>query len=229
MTFWDFFRIWLLPNLFFWWFVFIAAAVASYPLVRRLRLWQQKQRFIESQGRQLQNPQNADARFQLANIYAEGGGWRKALVYAQDAVRIAEESPLFEGRPPHHFLRLLGEACLRRGRHDEAVAAFRRALQEQTRGGPADALFGLGRALLRKGDLEAAASALREALHENGSNLEAYFRLAQALAGLGRDADVAAVRSEFRAAAAALPRFARKRRLRWRAAFLLFPLARRIL
>ena len=229
MTFWDFFRIYLLPNLFFWWFAFIVAAVASYPLIRRLRLWQHKQRFIESQGRQLENPQNADARFQLANIYADGGSWRKALLYAQEAVRIAGESPLYDSRPPHHFLRLLGEALYRRGRHDEAVAAFRRALEEQTRTGPGDALFGLGRALLRKGDLEPAASTLREAVHENGSNLEAYFRLAQALAGLGRDAEVAAAHGDFRAAAASLPRFARKRRLRWRLAFLLFPLTRRIL
>src|SRR5436190_14590703 len=114
---------WLLYLLGNWylWPVYGAILYAIFgPLIRAFRLWQAKRRFIRSQGAKLQNPQNADARFQLANIYAEGGSWRKALVYAQEAVKVAEENPLYEGQVPYHFMRLLGDACYRRRSYDEA-------------------------------------------------------------------------------------------------------------
>jgi len=56
----------------------ILYAIAS-PFIRTFRTWQAKNRFIRSQGAKLENPQNADARFQLANIYAEGRSWKRAL------------------------------------------------------------------------------------------------------------------------------------------------------
>lgn len=217
-----------LGNLFFWWLVFIAVVSAGVPIARRFRLWQAKRRFIESQGAKLQNPQNADARFQLASIFAEGRSWRRALEYAAEAVKVAEENPLYEGQVPYHFLRLLGDTLYRRGRHDEAIAAYGRALKAKSELGHGEAIFGLGCALLRKRDFAAAVERLKEAVRENGSNLEGYFRWAQAAAALGKADEVAEARRQFRDVARSLPRFAKQRRLRWRLAFFLFPLTRHL-
>jgi len=223
---------WLLYLLGNWylWPVYGAILYAIFgPLIRAFRLWQAKRRFIRSQGAKLQNPQNADARFQLANIYAEGGSWRKALQYAQDAVKVAEENPLYEGQVPYHMMRLLGDACTRRRRYEEAVAAYERALQVKSDLGHGDARFGLGRALYRKGDYARAFDQLNLSIEDNQSNLEGYFRLAQAATDLGRLKEAEQVKREFWRVAALLPGFAGKRRFRWRVAFLLFPLTRSIL
>jgi tetratricopeptide (TPR) repeat protein len=141
---------------------------------------------------------------------------------------VAKENPLYDGQVPYHYLLLLGQALYHRGLCDEAADAFQRALQAKAERGHADARFGLGLALYRKGDTAKAIDAYRGALEENQSNLEVYFRLAQAAARLGRDAAVESSRAEFRRVAAMLPRFAGKHRLRWRLAFLLFPITRHL-
>lgn len=228
MSAWDGFRFHLLYNWFFWWIAIVVLWALAQPVAARLRLWQAKRRFIEGEGAKLQNPQNADARFQLASLYAAGGAWRRALAHAADAVRAAGENPLYEGTIPYHFLRLWGDCLYRRGRREEAVDVFRRALEARSETGHGEARFGLGRALLKKGEPAAALDVLKESVREHGSNLEAYFRWAQAAALLGKAEEVEAARREFRATAAALPRFAARKRLRWRLAFLLFPLTRHV-
>lgn len=228
MSFWDWFRFYAAGNIYFWWIAFIAASSLLYPLVRRFRLWQSRRRFLESQSARLENPQNADVRFQLANLYAVGGSWRRAEEHARDAVRVASENPLYEGRVPYHFLLLLGQALHQRRKYDEAADAFRRALEAPAERGVADARFGLGKTLLRRGDAAEAMDVLRMAIDENQSNLEAYFRLAQAAAVLGRAADADWARTEFRKVARSLPRFAGRRRFRWRLAFFLFPIVRHL-
>src|SRR5687767_13232051 len=144
--------LWLLTNWYTWPLLAAVVYFVARPLVRAIRLWQAKRRFIRSQGVKLENPQNADARFQLANLHAEGGSWARALQYAKEAVRVAEENPLYEGQVPYHFLRLLGDALLRRGRHSEAIAAYERALGAKSDFGHGEARFGMGKALLREGD-----------------------------------------------------------------------------
>lgn len=218
--------LYLLTNWYTWPFILAFFYFVGSPFVRALRLWQAKRRFIFSQGAKLENPQNADARFQLANIYAEGGSWRKALQYAEEAVRVAEENPLYEKQVPYHFLRLLGDARLHRGKPAEAVDAYQRALGAKSDLGHGEAQFGLGKALYRKGETAKSFDALRRAVEDNGSNLEGYFRLAQAATDLGRSEDAARVKREFWRVAATLPRFAGRHRLRWRLAFAFFPLTR---
>lgn len=217
-----------LGNLFVWWVLFIAVTTACYPLLRRFRMWQARRRFIEREGIKLQNPQNAEVRFQLACLFAQGRSWRRAEAYAAEAVKTALENPLYEGQAPFHFLKLHGEALYHRGRYEEAVETWRRALQAKSDTGYAEVRLGLGKALYRRGKAEKALEFLRQAVRENGSNLEGYFRLAQAAAGAGRAEEAAEAKREFRKVAAVLPRFARQRRFRWRMAFLLFPLARRV-
>lgn len=218
--------LYLLGNWYFWpIYAGILYGVAA-PFVRVVRLWQAKRRFIRSQGAKLENPQNADARFQLANLYAEGGSWRRALEYAREAVQVAQDNPLYEGQVPYHFLRLLGDAHFERGQYPEAIAAYDRALGAKSDLGHADARFGLGKSLYRRGEMEKAFEALRLAIEDNGSNLEGYFRLAQAATELGRDVAAVKVKREFWRVAAMLPAFAGRQRFRWRVAMALFPLTR---
>ncbi len=228
MSFWDWFSVYCLGNFYFWWIAFLAVSSFSYPVIRRLRLWQSKRRFMEAQSARLANPQNADVRFQLANLYAEGGSWRRAEEHAREAVRVALENPLFEGRVPYHFLLLLGQALCARRRYGEAAEVFQRALGAKAERGHGDARFGLGKALFRLGQPEKAVDAFRQAVEENQSVLEIYFRIAQAAAQLGREAEVESARAEFRRVAATLPRFAGRQRFRWRLAFWLFPVTRHL-
>ena len=224
---WFWFQYVLLYSPLFWWIVLLFVATVLYPRLQRwARTSHAKSRFIESQGAKLENPANADVRFQLAHIYAEGRRWRRVVEYAGEAVRIARENPLFEGGVPYHFLRLLGEGLYHRRRYGEAVDVFEEAVKAKSHSGHADAWLGLGKARYRRGEAGKALEAFRSSLQENGSILETYFRAAQAAASLGKDAEVASLRAEFRRVAASLPRFARQGRLRFRLAFLLFPLAR---
>ncbi len=225
---WDWFRYGCFTNIFFWWFVLIVLFVAGYPFVRLFRDWQARQRFIRGQGALLQNPQNADARFQLAHLYARGGRWRRAQELAGEAVRIAVENPLYEGQAPYQFLLLLGDALYHTRRYVEAQDAYGRALRAKSDLGHAEARFGMGKALYRRGDAAGALDCYREVLRENESNLEAYFRAAQAAARLGKAEEAAAAREGFRRVASSLPRFAGRNRFRWRLAFLLFPVTRRL-
>ncbi len=228
MSFWDWFSVFALRNIFFWWIAFIVISVVSYPLVRRFRLWRSKRRFLESQSGRLANPQNADVRFQLAHLHGEAGSWRRAEEHARDAVRVARENPLFEGQVPYHYLLLFGQALYHRARYGEAVEAFQKAIEAKAERGHGDAKFGLGKALFRKGEPAKAVDAYRRALEENQSVLELYFRLAQAAAVLGKEAEVEGARAEFRRVAATLTRFAGRHRFRWRLAFFFFPLTRHL-
>jgi len=223
---WWTWLLYLLSNWYFWPFIGGVLYAVAWPFIKTVRLWQIKRRFIRSQGAKLQNPQNADARFQLANIYAEGGSWTKARQYAQLAVKVAEENPLYEGQVPYHFLRLLGETSLRKGDVDAAVQAFERALTAKSDLGHGEALFGLGKALHRKGELTKAFDTLNKAIEDNSSNLEGYFRLAQVAMDLRRPSHADLVKKEFWRVAAMLPAFAGRHRLRWRLAFAFFPISR---
>lgn len=231
MSFWDWLTTVAFSNPYFWLIAIVAIAGmsgASFPFVRQIRLWQSRRRFRAAQSALLANPQNADVRFQLANLYAEGGSWRRALEHARDAVRVAQENPLFEGKVPYHYLLLLGQALYHRGLPAEAAEAFRKAIGARADRGHGDARFGLGKALFRMGETEKAVEAYRETLEENQSDLEVYFRLAQAAAALGREAECESARAEFRRVAATLPRFAGRHRFLWRLAFFFFPITRRL-
>lgn len=226
---WFWFRYTLLYSPLLWWLILLFVAVVLYPKLQRwARLSHAKRRFIEGQGAKLQIPQNAEARFQLAHIYAEGYRWKRVAEYAGEAVRMARESPLYEGGPPYHFLVLLGDGLYHTRRYAEAVPVFEESLKAKAIAGTAEALLGLGKAQYRVGEPARALETLKKALLENASTLETYFRAAQAAAAAGKDDEAEAIGAEFRRTAASLPRFARQRRLRWRLAFLLFPLSRHV-
>ncbi len=226
MSFGDWFRVYWLTNPFLWWISFIVLWVVAQPFLRILRLWLAHRRFMAQQGRALENPQNAEVRFLLAQVYADGRRWRRAEEQVRDALRVAKESPLYDGLVPYRFQCLLGRIRLARGDARGAVELFREALTLKADRGYAEAHYGLGRALHRSGDPRAALEQYRAVEDELASNFEFYFRRAQAAADAGDAAELARAREGFRTAARLLPAFAGRRRLRWRLAFLLFPLTR---
>jgi tetratricopeptide (TPR) repeat protein len=224
--FWDWLRTWGLANPFVWWVGFIVLWVAAFPFVRAFRIWRETRRFMAAQGRQLENPQNAEARYLLASIYAQGRRWSRAAVLVDDAVRVARESDLYDRKPSYRMLCLQGRVRLARRDEAGAAEAYREALGAASDRGHAEARFGLGRALAGSGDAAGALEQYREASDAMGSTLEFYFRCAQASAMLGDAAGVAGARDAFRRMAASLPPFAGKGRLRWRLAFLFFGVTR---
>jgi tetratricopeptide (TPR) repeat protein len=217
-----------LTSILFWWILFILVVVLSYPVAQRVRAWQARRRFVARQRDQLEDPRNAEARFELARLHAEGRGWRRAAEFAEAAVQAARENPLYDGRPPYHFLRLWGDALFRSGRPAEAADAYTQALGAKSDVGYGDVRFGLARAFQRMGRTAEALETYRRAIEDNGSNLEAYFRAAQAAAALGRADEVTKLHAEFSRVASSLPRYVRQSPLRWRMAFLLFPVTRKL-
>lgn len=185
-------------------------------------------RYVREHEAELANPQNAEARYALAAIYA--GSWRvgRAEFYIAEAVRLAAESPLYDG-VPHRFLRVYGDILRRRRRFDEAIRAYQTALEKPSEMGCEETHFGIGRSLQQLGRHEEGLAALRRAQEENGSRLETYFRVAQACAAIGDDDGAREAEDEFRRTIEDLPRDSRQPRARWRLAFRLFPIARRLL
>jgi len=216
----------LFGTIFGWWILLILAFTMVAPFLGRYRAWLAKRRFMAAQGQKFSNPQNADARYQLAEIYLEAGRWKQAHRYAYDAVAIAQTNPLFEGATPYLYLRALGQALYGQRRYAEAVDAFGRALKARSDRGYVDALLGMAKARYRMGKTAEAFEFAKHAVAEEESNLEAYFRWAQAAAKMGRAADVAEARGRFWRIALKLPRYARQRRVWWRLAFATFPLSR---
>jgi tetratricopeptide (TPR) repeat protein len=227
VTVWSTLAWFLFGTIFGWWVLFIIAFLVSLPVIHRYRAWVAMRRFMRAEGQKFANPQNADARYQLAEIYAASGNWRRAAAYAEEAVAIAGTNPLFDA-VPYGYLRCLGRAQYGRRRYAESAATYERALKAKSDLGYADALLGLAKARWRLREPEKALEFAKHAVAEQQSLLEAYFRWAQAAAQLGREPEVTEARRQFRKVAAALPAFAGKQRLRWRLAFATFPLSRHV-
>ena len=211
-----------------WWILIVFATVVSVPLVRRVRTLRDKQRLLRREGAKLENPQNADARFQLAFIYLRGRRYRRALAYVEEAIRIADENPVFD-EVPHSYHRLQGDILFRWRKYSEAMQAYEKALLRKTELGYGDTHLALGRCALRGKEYAKALKWFEKSVRERSSYLETYFRIAQAAAAIGEGLRVRQAREEFRRVAANLPKFARQNPWKWRLAFLAFPLSRRIL
>ena len=198
-----------------------------FTLVQRYRAWGARRRYMAAQGAKLSNPQNAEARYGLAHLYAQARRWRRAQSYANEAVDVATDNPLYTG-VPYAYYRVLGLSLYGLRRYAEAADVFERALKARSETDHLDALLGLAKANYRLGRYEQALDFARHAVAEQESALEGYFRWAQCAAKLRNAPETAEARRRFRAVAATLPWFARQRRLGWRFAFLLFPISRRI-
>lgn len=185
-------------------------------------------RFRREREADLANSQNADARYQLALLYYEGGRPGKAEGYIAEAIRLTGSNPAYDGIP-YRYLRLQGDILSARGRTEEAVATYRLALERPSELGHEDIHFGLGRTHRRLGLNEEALGWFQKANRDNGSRLETYFRIAQLCGQLGRAGEERAAIDEFGVAVGQLPRDTRERRLWWRFCFALYPLTRHLL
>ncbi len=221
--------VWFLFGTFFgWWILFLVAAAVLSPVVWRIRTWARARRFMAAQSARLANPQNAEVRRELAQLYLEGWRCSKAEALARQAVELAKANPLYEGAVPYLFWRVLGEALVQCRRWDEAAPVLDEALKSKSETGYFEALLLLSRCHWKRGNAVKALEWARHASRENTSSLEAYFRRAQAAAKAGDAAEVKAARAEFERTRAALPKFSREARIGWSIAFWLFPLIRRI-
>jgi tetratricopeptide (TPR) repeat protein len=182
-------------------------------------------RFRRDREAELANPANADARYQLALIWAEGGRPRKAEPLLAEAIRLTHDNPAYDG-VPHRYLRLQGDVLLALGRPAEAAEAYLASLKRPSELGYGDSYFGLGRAFQMQGRAEEALGWFQQAHRENGSRLETYFRMAQLAGALGRAGEERAAIDEFHATVRHLPRDTRERRLYWRIRFALRAIAR---
>lgn len=220
---WDF----LFGSIFGWWILFLVGMTLIAGLRSGYRKWLRHRRAMAANLARLSDPGNAESRFSLAQVYAEGRRWKSALALVGEAIAIARNDSRYN-HVPHRFLRLRADAHYGRGEWVAARDAYHEALKVPCDTGYADALLGVARSELRAGRWKEAVEFSRHAIREHESRLEAYFRWAQAASAGGDGAGAARARAEFRRVAAMLPPFARQRRLWWRFAFLAFPIARRI-
>lgn len=185
-------------------------------------------RFKRDREADLANSQNADARYQLALLYYDGRRPGKAEEYIVEAIRLTGSNPAYDGIP-YRYLRLQGDILSARGRHEEAVAAYRLALDRPSELGHEEVFFGLGRTHRHLGGAEAALDWFKKANRENGSRLETYFRIAQLCGELGRVEEEREAFREFGVTVGQLPRDTRERRLWWRFCFAFYPVTRHFL
>ena len=202
--------------------------VISAPVVRFLNFLRERNRFLRNEAANLANPQNADARLQLARIYCRRGRYRKALPYVEEAMKVAEENPLYDEIPPS-FHRLHGDILFGMRRYAKAEEAFNETLQLGK-----DVEFGeiylrLGRCALRQRKYEDALQWFQRSVKERSSYLETYFRIAQAAAKLGRRDEIRKAKEDFSRVAANLPKFVKQSPFKWRLAFVTFPFSRRLI
>ena len=226
--FWSALVSFLLFSPFGWWILFMLAMVVLSPIGYRVRGWLRERRFLASQSVRLANPQNAEVRRDLADLYFSSGRSRKAERFAREAIEVARSNPLYEGKGPDPFHRLWAAALYRLKRYEQAIAAYDEALKSRSETGYFDALLGMAKTHWRLGNVDMAMKWAKHAVQENTSSLEGYFRWAQAAAKAGRPEEVAEARLGFAKTRAALPRFARERKIRWTLAFWFFPLSRRV-
>jgi tetratricopeptide (TPR) repeat protein len=220
---WDF----LFGSILGWWILFLLAAAAFQGGRSLIRTWTRHRRVVAANLARMSDPNSAESRYTLAKLYSEGRHWKRALALIDEAVEIASRDSRYN-HVPHRFLRLKGDCRYGSGAWAEAAAAYRKSLEVPSDGGYAEALLGVARSEYRAGRLGEAVAFGRHAVAENESLLEAYFRWAQAAAAGKVEAERSKAAAEFRRVAASLPPFARQRRLWWRLAFLVFPIARRL-
>ena len=220
---WDF----LFGTIIGWWILIILAAGAFQGVRGLIRAWMRHRRVVAANLARLSDPRNAESRFTLAKLFSEGKRWSRALALIDEAVTIASDDSRYNN-VPHRFFRLKADCLYGCRDWAGAATAYRKSLEVPSDTGYAEALLGVARSEYRAGRLAEAVAFGRHAVTENESLLEAYFRWAQAAAAGKEEAERTKAAEDFHRVAAALPPFARQRRLWWRMAFLFFPIARRI-
>ncbi len=129
------------------------------------------------------NDQNAEALWLRADLYKLAANYEAANTDYRAAIALYERAA--PGQPPLPTLYVsLGQTLLALGQPEDAVAAFRSALELAP--DDATANLGLGQALFQTGELDQALAALNTAIGEGGDEAQAYSWRAQVYGALGR-------------------------------------------
>ena len=224
-TVWERLASWLFVffSSFFWaWVLFavIALPYLSVWLSRRRKL----QHFRRARTAELANPLNADARFQLGNLYLKHKGYRRALPFLQEAYEIQKKSKKKYLDP--RVLDALGETLLALGKHNEAIALYEQSLVLGKTGGQGETFLQLGLAFWEINEKEKAKTALEKACRSNRSLAEPVFRLAILYFYQGKSEKGQALIDEFVIDKNQLPHFIRKRNRLWVWRMQLYPWSR---
>src|SRR5688572_29599509 len=143
---WDF----LFGTIFGWWILFLIAASLFGVLRAAIRKWSRHRRAMAANTARLADPRNAESRFALAQVYAEGRKWKRALALIDEAIDIARSDSRYN-HVPHRFLRLKADSQYGLREWSAAAAAYHEALKVQSDAGYSDALLGVARSELRAG------------------------------------------------------------------------------
>jgi tetratricopeptide (TPR) repeat protein len=100
----------------------------------------------------------------LADAYVEAGKWREAAMLLAES---AEPAAMTERQYECAAYRLLGDRMLEKGRHSEAIAAYRDALNKEL--GDVEAILGLGVCLESAGEHARAASEFQRVIDLPGA------------------------------------------------------------
>jgi tetratricopeptide (TPR) repeat protein len=155
----------------------LIVAYFAFPWVRdKLWGWRRSRSFLSSQHSALINPVDADARFQLGNIYLKGRNYRKAVQYLQECLAIFEQYPNVP--KDSHVYAALGHALRQMKRYDEALKIYQEGLTLDPKLDYGDVHLGISNCFRLKGDRAQAREWFQKTLKTNESLAEAAYRLA---------------------------------------------------
>jgi tetratricopeptide (TPR) repeat protein len=159
----------------FWGLLIIA--YFAFPWVRdRLWGWSHSRGFLARQKSALINPVDADARFQLGNIYLRGRNYRQAVRYLKECLEIFERYPNVP--KDSHVYAALGHALQHLKRYDEALKIYEQGLALDPKLEYGDVHLGIANCLRLKGDQARAKEWFESTLRTNESLSEPAYRLA---------------------------------------------------
>lgn len=159
----------------FWGILIIA--YFAFPWVRdKLWGWRRSRSFLSSQHSALVNPVDADARFQLGNIYLKGLNYGKAILYLRQCLDIFAQYPNVP-RDPHVYA-VLGHALRRAKRYDEALKIYEEGLSMEPKLDYGDVHLGIANCFRLKGEQTRAKEWFEKTLKANESLAEPAYRLA---------------------------------------------------
>src|SRR5258705_2076749 len=121
---WDF----LFGSIIGWWIVFLLSAGTLQGLRSLYRAWIRHRRLVAANQARLSDPRNAESRYTLAKLHAEGKRWGRALALIDEAVEIASSDSRYN-HVPHRFYPLQADCLYGKGDWSGAGAAYRPSLE----------------------------------------------------------------------------------------------------
>jgi tetratricopeptide (TPR) repeat protein len=165
--------IWFLSHfLFSYWGLFLILIVVGPYIAEKVRFAQRRNAFLQHQKSNLINPDDSDARFQLAQLYLDGGRWKRAEQYFRQAIEIYQR----HGETAFDKLYLgLAQCCYNEGKYEEAIGNALDAVKVSERGTYGEAPLLLALSYSKRGQKEKAREWALKAAKENGTLSQAFY------------------------------------------------------